>query len=94
MSAVDKISGQTARAMGSAKTYDPDGEVTRTITYKPSLICKLLSGRFFLCVCAGVSLVGLTYAFILRGSAASISGEALASIITMVFMSYFGKKRD
>jgi len=48
---------------------------------------KLLSGRYFLTICAGVTFVYATWAKILPA-------EAVASIISVVVMAYFSKKEN
>ena len=53
----------------------------------------LPSGRWILTLIAGVCLLMLTFALCLYGEEKSISGEAIASIITAVFTAYFHKNR-
>ena len=59
----------------------------------PEIKCKLLSGRWLLTLITGISFLGLTVAYVIKGAEHSISGEAIAAIITAVFTSYFHKDR-
>ena len=58
-----------------------------------SLKRELPSGRWILTLIAGVCLLMLTLALCLYGEDKSISGEAIAAIITAVFTAYFHKNR-
>ena len=51
------------------------------------IVNKLLSGKFWLTMMAGVAFMYAVYARI-------IPSEAVASIVTMVFVSYFTKNKD
>ena len=53
---------------------------------------KLLSGRLFLTVMAGLALLVLTISHCFNTP--SISPDALTAIISMTFISYFQKNRD
>ena len=55
---------------------------------------QITSGRWILTVMSGVCLVILTVSLVVKGEEHSISGEALVSIISMVFVSYFNRKRN
>ena len=52
---------------------------------------KLLSGRLFLTWVAGICMVMLVYAYTHKEP--SISSDAISSIVTAVFVSYFMKNR-
>jgi len=58
------------------------------------LMGQICSGRWILTVLSGLCLVMLTLALIWKGSAHSVSGEALVAIISTVFVSYFRKERN
>lgn len=58
-----------------------------------TLLHKLTSGRYLLTLMTGVAFVILCIAYV-RDPARSISGEALAGIIVMVFSNYFNKDRS
>lgn len=67
-----------------------------TVTKKEGSVSvkrDLPSGRWILTLIAGVCLLMLTFALCLYGEEKSISGEAIAAIITAVFTSYFHKER-
>ncbi len=55
---------------------------------------KLTSGRWILTVMSGLCLFMLTLAFVWRGPEYSVSGEAIVGMISLVFTSYFNRKRN
>ena len=60
---------------------------------KSRFLGQISSGRWVLTVMAGVCLLLLTLALVVKGPEFSISGEALVAILSTVFTSYFYKDR-
>ena len=54
-----------------------------------SMSMRVTSGKRFLAFCAGLSLVILVVSLVFRGPKFCISTDALAAIITGVFIHYF-----
>lgn len=60
---------------------------------KDKVIEQFCSGRFLLAMAAGLCLIILTLALVIRGPEFSLSKEAIAGLITLAFASYFHKDR-
>jgi hypothetical protein len=72
----------------------PIGEQTMNTEIPKTSKRDLPSGRWILTLISGVCLLMLTFSLCLYGGEKSISGEAIAAIITAVFTSYFNKDRN